>query len=251
MASSIGCSTPSTPAPTPTPSHAILAVSGSVSDVLSRRVANVRIEVVSGPQEGTVTFSDESGNFAIEPKLSSMSQVRASKPGYVDSTQTVVGTGPTVDLRFLLSSANQPLDWSGTYEVTLIADATCTELPDLVRRRTFTGTVTAGGNPMLRLSGARFGSSGGLEWNVMPFRQFDDYVELYAQDPPIAELLTENTLYMLYGDATGTVTRDSARLDVFGGISYCPKIGAGDSVTCDSPLITCVSNQHQVTMTRR
>ena len=102
LASPIGCSMPSTPAPTPTRSAATLGVSGSVSDVLFRRVANVRIEVVSGPQEGTVTFSDESGNFAIEPKLSSMSRIRASKPGYVDSTQTVVGTGPTIELAFLL-----------------------------------------------------------------------------------------------------------------------------------------------------
>ena len=104
---------------------------------------------------------------------------------------------------------------------------------------------------MLRLSGARFGSAGGLEWNFMPFRQFDDYVELYSQDPPIAELLTENTYYMMYGDATGTITRDFARLDVVAGISYCPQLGTDASLTCGSPPITCVSNRHQMTLTRR
>ena len=79
IVSSIGCSpTTPTPAPTPTLLPAILAVSGSVPDAVDRRVANVRIEVVSGPQLGTVTFSNDAGAFSIEPKLSPMSRIRAS-----------------------------------------------------------------------------------------------------------------------------------------------------------------------------
>ena len=247
IVSSIACSSPTTSTPTPTPTPAILAVSGSVSDVLHRRVANVRIEVVSGPQKGTVTFSDDAGNFAIEPKLSPLSRIQASKQGYVDSVQVVSGTGPTVDVKFLLSSANPPLDWRGTYDVTLTADATCTELPEIARRRTYTATVGA----TVVFSGARFGSSGGFDWNTMYVFQVDDYVDMWAQDPPLVELLPDNTFFMLYGGATGTVTREGAHLTMYGGISYCPKLSDGQNLSCAEPPTICVSNRHQMTMTRR
>jgi hypothetical protein len=214
-----------------------------VFDAASRRVANVRIEVVSGPQQGAVAFSDDSGNFAIEPKLSPMSQIRASKEGYIDSTQVLGFAGPAAELRFVLSSSRPPLDWRGTYDVTLTAAETCTELPDIARRRTFTATV---GSTVV-FSGARFA----FDWNYMYFSQVDDFVDLLAQEPPLAELLPDDAYYMLYGGATGTVTREFAQLDVYGGISYCPKLKVGPGLPCDVPLITCVSNRHQMTMTRR
>ncbi|MGE5833010.1 MAG: carboxypeptidase-like regulatory domain-containing protein [Acidobacteriota bacterium] len=258
IVTSVGCSSSTTPrptptpTPTPTPSPAVFTVTGSVSDAVYRPVANVRIQVVSGPQQGTVTISDEAGKFAIEPKLSAASQIRASKQGYVDSIQFVVGTGQTVDLKFFLASANAPLDWSGTYDVTLTADATCAELPELARRRTYTASVTmAGVSSRVVFSGARFGSSDGFDWNIMPFKQFEDYVDLYADDPPIVELLPDNAYYMVYGGASGTVTREFAQLNLSGGISYCPSLGVGRFIPCDVPLITCVSRGHQMTMTRR
>ena len=243
---SIGCSTPTTPTPPPLqpppPAQATLAVSGSVSDAVYRRVANVRIEVVSGPQTGTVTFSDESGNFVIEPKLSATSQIRASKPGYVESVQFVRGAGPTVELRFFLSSANAPLDWSGTYDVTLTADATCTDLPEIARRRIYTATV----GTTVVFSGAQFG---GFDWNTMYFTQFDDYVDLSTEQ--LLELLPDNAYYLLYGGAAGTVTREFAQWNLSGYISYCPQRGVGPALPCDVPMITCVSTRHQMTMTRR
>lgn len=257
IVTSIGCSPAAptrgqTPPPPPTaPPAAILAVSGSVSDAVFRTVANVRVEVVSGPQQGTVTFSDEEGKFAFEPKLSPLSRIRASKQGYLESAQVISGAGPTVELKFFLASANAPLDWSGVYDVTLTADATCTELPEVARRRAYTAAVTAAVNPRLVFSAARFGSSGGLDWNVMPFTQFDDYVDMWAQEPPIVELLPDNAYYMLYGGASGTVTREVAQLNLWGSISYCPKLGVGPNLPCDSPMITCASNRHQMTMTRR
>lgn len=250
LVSSIGCSTPTTPTSPPSqppPPQATFDVRGSVSDAVYRRVANVRIEVVSGPQTGTATFSDESGNFVIEPKLSATSQIRASKPGYIESVQFVGGAGPTVELKFVLSSANAPLDWRGNYDVTLTADATCTELPEIARRRTYAATVGA----RVVFSGARFGSSGAVDWNTMYVAQVDDYVDMWAQDPPLLELLPDNAFFMLYGGATGTVTREGAQLTMYGGISYCPELSVGQNLSCAVPPTTCVSNRHQMTMTRR
>jgi hypothetical protein len=259
IVSSIACSTPTTPRPTPTPTPtpppALLTVSGSVSDAVYRRVADVRIEVVSGPQQGTMTFSDDAGNFAIEPKLSPLSQIRASKQGYVESTQFVAGAGPTVDLKFFLSSANPPLNITGTYEVTFIADATCTELPDLARRRTYSATIGTMSpiGPVMQFFGARFGSSGGLDWNIMPLRQFDDYLELWADHPPVVEMLADNAYYMVYGGASGTVTREFAELRLGADIGYCPKLGAGSlaSLSCEVPMVNCRSTRHQMTLTRQ
>jgi hypothetical protein len=212
-----------------------------------RRVPNVRIDVISGPQVGTVTFSDDSGNFVIEPKLSAASQVRASKPGYVESVEFVGGSGATVELKFVLSSANAPLDWRGTYDVTMTVDTTCTELPEIARRRTYTVTV---GRTVV-FSGARFGSAGGLDWNTMYLTQFDDYVDMWAQDPPLVELLPDNAFFMLYGGAAGTVTREGADLNMYGGVSYCPKLSEGPNLSCAVTPTTCVSNRHRMTMTRR
>jgi hypothetical protein len=254
IVSSIACSTPTTPTPAASPppaAPATVTVSGSVTDVVDRRVANVRIEVISGPQTGTVTFSDDGGNFAFEPKLSPLSRIRASKQGYLENTEVIGGMATTVDLRFVLSSANAALNWNGTYDVTVTADPTCTELPEIARRRTYTASVTAGVNARLVFSGSRFGSFDGLDWSTMYFRQFDDYVQLYSQDPPVLELLPDNAFYMVYGGASGTVTREFAQLNVWGGISYCPQLRAGSSPSCDSPPITCVSSSHQMTMTRR
>ena len=249
IVTSVGCSSSATPRPTPPPPPppppAMLTVSGSVSDVVYRPVADVRIEVVTGPQQGIVTFSDEAGKFAIEPQLSAGSQIRASKQGYVDSTQFVGGTGPTFTAGFYLKSANAPLDWSGTYDVTLTADATCTDLPEIARRRMYTATV----GTTVVFSGARFGSAPGSAWNTMYLTQFDDYVDLSTEQ--FLELLPDDAYYLLYGGATGTVTRESAQLNLWGGISYCPKLGVGPFLPCDVPMITCVSREHQMTMTRR
>jgi hypothetical protein len=249
IAMSVGCDSPTEPDSPTDPLPAILAVKGTVLDVLDRRVANVRIEVVKGPQTGTVTFSDDAGNFAIEPKLSPMSQIRASKQGYINGLQTVGGSAPTVDLKFVLSSANAPLNWSGTYDVTFTADATCVDLPDLARQRTFSANVSS----MVVLSGATFGSSDGYVWNTMYLGQVDDYVVLWAQEPPIVEMLQDNAYYMVYGDAKGTVTREFAQLNLGGDIGYCPKLGAGSlpSLPCEVPMIRCRSVRHQMTMTRR
>ena len=249
LLTSVGCSSSTTPRPTPTPlptpSPVMFTVSGSVSDVVYRPVADVRIEVVSGPQQGTVTFSDKAGKFAIEPKLTATSQIRASKQGYVDSTQFVGGTGSTLTIGFYLKSANAPLDWSGTYDVTLTADPTCTDLPEIARRRTYTATV----GTTVVFSGAPFGSGGGSAWNSMYLTQFDDYVDLSTEQ--LLELLPNDAYYLLYGGASGTVTREFAQLNLWGGISYCPKLQVGPFMPCDGPMITCVSKQHQMTLTRR
>src|SRR5688572_32626324 len=106
IVSVIGCSPsgPTPPPPPPPPPAASVAVTGTVWDMAARRVSHVRIEVVSGPEKGAVTFSDDSGNFVIEPKLSPLTQIRASKEGYIDSNQVLGFAGPTAELRFVLTS---------------------------------------------------------------------------------------------------------------------------------------------------
>jgi hypothetical protein len=131
------------------------------------------------------------------------------------------------------------------YEVIFVADARCTDLPSLVRTRTYAGTFDGF---RLGLSGAEFGA----DWNVMSLTLDGDVASVYATDPPLWERPTPDTDLFIGGTGVGSVLRDGSVTFVFPGIvDYCSSVDRAESrqSKCDVPRIRCESNDHRLRLT--
>jgi hypothetical protein len=133
------------------------------------------------------------------------------------------------------------------YEVVFVAVAACTDLPPVVRTRTYAGAFDG---LRLDLSGSEFGA----DWNVMFLKLDGDVAYVYATDPPIWERPTPDTDLFIDGKGIGSVLRDGSVTFVFPGIvDYCPSVDRAESrqSKCDVPRIRCESNHHRLTLTRK
>jgi len=90
--------------------------------------------------------------------------VRAREPDCADST---IPPAPTV---------NPAPVRLANYEVVFVADAGCTDLPPVVRTRTYAGSFNGF---RLELSGSEFAAG----WNVMSLKLDGDIAYVYAADP--------------------------------------------------------------------
>jgi Carboxypeptidase regulatory-like domain len=253
---------PTGPTPGPPPAPLTLSVSGWVNDTVSRRVPGARVHVMNGPQAGTAVITDDNGEFTFETPLPILTQLRASKPGYRDDTRSVSGQGNSARLGFQLGSTNPPIDLTGQYEITFTADSACDALPEIARTRTYSANVTS---TLISLSGALFGAFGdSLPWNSIYFQQFEDMARFSMYDPPILEVIPNapppnpppnpsngDSYVVIYGEASGTVSREHSQLPLLGSFEYCPNVKYGANRQCAVDTVTCRSAQHQMTMTRR
>lgn len=131
------------------------------------------------------------------------------------------------------------------YDVVFIADAGCTDLPSVVRTRTYAGAFDG-----LRLD--LRGSDFGADWNVMSLQLDGDAAYVYANDPPIWERPTPDSDLFIDGEGAGSVLRDrSVTFAFFGIVDYCPSVDRAESrqSKCDVPRIRCESNHHRLTLT--
>jgi hypothetical protein len=131
------------------------------------------------------------------------------------------------------------------YEVVFVADAECTDLPSVVRTRTYAGLFDSF---RLDLSGAEFGG----DWNAMSLKLDGDVAYVYATDPPIWERPTPDTDLFIDGKGGGSVLRDGSVTFAFLGIvDYCPSVDRAESrqSKCDVPRIRCESNVHRLRLT--
>lgn len=131
------------------------------------------------------------------------------------------------------------------YDVVFVADAECTDLPPVVRTRTYAGSFDG---IRLRLSGSEFGA----DWNVMSLKLDGDGAYVNATDPPIWERPTPDTDLLLHGEGAGSVLRDGSIPFAFLGIvDYCPSLDRAESREwkCDVARIRCESNHHRLTLT--
>jgi hypothetical protein len=142
---------------------------------------------------------------------------------------------------------NPPPVRSTNYEVVFVADAVCTELPSVVRTRTYTGEFNG---HLLYLSGSDFGA----DLNVMSLKLDGDVAYVYATDPPIWERPTAETDLFIDGKGIGSVLRDGSVTFVFPGIvDYCASVDRAESrqSKCTVPRIRCDSKDHRLRLSRR
>ena len=152
----VGCDNAQLPAqptaPLPAPTLPEFRLSGSVRDTASRPLGEARVEVIAGPNAGTVTTTNERGRFSMPESFTGVITVRASKDGYAPETTTIPSPralerlpgASNWDMSFHLAPLGPSVDLAGLYTLTLTADRACSNLPDAARARTYTATINQG-----------------------------------------------------------------------------------------------------------
>ena len=226
-------------APTsPTPSST--GVRGSVSDTAFRHLGGARVEVVDGPQAGMSTTADANGSFSLSGTFDDATRFRATKDGHLAATQ-VSRTFPNISGRFLIFSLEvpaPPVNMAGDYTLTFIADSACVGLPDDVRTRTYTATITPWSSTSFNvaLSGASFLPS----HDSFTIGVAGDYLTFWFADPAIVEQIAANTQIELYGSAGASV-----------GTSGVSTIAVSWDGEFEYSQTECESKNHQLILTRR
>lgn len=262
--------TPSPAAAVPTPPPANFGVPirvvGGVSDTAWRGLGDARVEVLTGPEAGMVTTTDENGHFSMPETFSAPFTLMASKDGYSSRTNSWPnGRMPPsepkeVTLWFYLQPLGPSANLVGKYTWTLTADRACTGLPADARTRTYTATIVPGPTPtnfLVRLSDARFLPT--YDRAVMVVA--GDFVSFGSWDPysgqsggaGIVERLGE-TGYVAIEVGGGGSFGPSGMTAPFGGyFEYCPAEMAvdGNRYRCLATKVQCDSDRHQLTLVRR
>src|SRR5262245_22667679 len=71
----------------PTTPNNGFTLSGIVTDIAARPIADARVEVMDGPQAGVFVTTSATGQYALPPRFSAATTIRVSKEGYITATQ--------------------------------------------------------------------------------------------------------------------------------------------------------------------
>jgi hypothetical protein len=238
----------------PTATAVTFGLAGGVSDIAGHPLAQARVEVLDGPQKGTVVMTDDAGAFAFGKIFASPFILRASKEGHRDQSREI--STAQSDGFFKLE-----LDLGGSYTITFAADAACTGLPAAARTRTYSVSFASNGSSFYlgTLGGADFarGSTPSYSaYNVLYATLIADVGHIFFSDPEIWEHLARETDLssqadlVILGDATGAVRPETSQWLFAGTFAYCPEPEPEDYPDCKVPVIRCQSQSHQLTLTR-
>jgi len=238
---------PTAPSP-PTPSpNGVVLIHGTVNDTAFRPLPGATVEVLDGLQAGMSTTVDAEGAFSLSGTFDDATRFRAAKEGHLTTTQAS-RTIPNLAGRYLdfhLEVPAPPVNMTGDYTLTFIADSACVGLPDDVRTRTYAATITpshptniptANTNFNVALSGASFLPSR----DSFPIGVAGDYVTFWFSDPTLVEVIAPNTHLELYGAGGASV-----------GTSGVSTIAVSWDGEFEYSQTECESKNHQLILTRR
>jgi hypothetical protein len=114
-------------------------LSGAVTDTAFRPIGGAKVEILEGPQQNASVVTGVDGRFVLNFSSPATTMVRASKDGYGSETINV-SPSSGVFVSFHLSSPDT-VDLSGTYTLTFTADASCREIPEPLRTRTYSASI--------------------------------------------------------------------------------------------------------------
>lgn len=135
----------------------------------------------------------------------------------------------------------------GAYELVLVADASCNNLPPETRHRRYVARFT--GSPVAYLYGARFlGGAVYAQWNVVYLNATEQ--SLWFQDPPLWESLSGESTLVIHGAANGPV-QPGGSTSFWGRYEYCADRQPDAYPKCATTLVTCTSAHHQLTLQPR
>jgi hypothetical protein len=263
-----GCHEPSNLPTAPTvaaTTHASpLTVTGTVRDLLQRPIGGAHVEVADGPLAGLSATTDDQGQYSLNSSSPSPDLVTlvVSKEGYAPASSSVRNRSQAV---IFLKDAGFA-DLAGRGRVTFVADASCTQLPPTLRRRSYDAlieeTTSSAWAMTVALSGADLFDhydtmSMGRSSDTVRFSVFSwDAFMWWLEDLPIIERVTPTGHLALSGSALAPFTNAqqtiAARFD--GTVSFCsesmPASNPQFPPTCAVEPVQCVSAHHQLTLTR-
>jgi hypothetical protein len=250
-----------------------MRLTGSVSDPAFRAIAGAQVAIVEGPQAGASTTTDSSGLFSFTGTFDDSTRIRASRDGYVSATEALVPSCATCNPNnrytyFYLSLAAAPVSVAGEYTLTFVADSTCAGIPEEVRTRTYTASISPSTNPRapagtmfdVAVGGAAFRGDAaviplGVAGNLVAF-------EMRGHGEPTLVDELGPTTYLTF-DGRAEALADGAVVSTLstsfeGSIGFCDlkvKAPAGPSFVCAASLaiarVDCASSNHQLIMRRR
>jgi hypothetical protein len=252
-----------TPTPTPTPAPQGFVLRGMVWDTAYRPLDQARIEAMDGPQAGAVTTSNAQGQFSFSQSFTQGLTLRASKDGYVTAQQSVMPLGYSSPFyaSFTLASPMPSLDLTGSYVVTVTADAACTTLPPNTVSRSYTATI----NRRSSRDTAYIGRLGGAAFATGPYVPYDSFVaNVFGsfvnfgfwnlendEMNGVVEQLGPEAYLGIRGEAGATFEGDSIDVPFSGLIAYCPGARVSPSVFVCAPATPCDSKNHRLTVRRQ
>lgn len=153
-------------------------------------------------------------------------------------------------------STSQAIPAAGEFELTFIADAACTTLPDVARSRTYLTSSTV--NSPFGISGATFGKSStpSYNWNVIYQKTLNHAVEWWFSDPEIWELVGPDAYVTVYGgpaliDLEADGGLKTGEWPFWGRFTYCPYREPDDYPECEVPVVSCESEHNRLRLVRR
>ena len=241
-------------------------VQGSVVDS-GFPLPGARVEVLSGTGAGKATTTDANGNYKLWGVSGSI-QMRASLDGYVSQT---VGVAVSLSMfgttqGFTLMSTATPVDVAGNWDLTLDASPSCTTLPDVARRRTYTAAVAQTGSGLtVTLSGAQFAKDTGyyappgtlenqfrahLVGNAVALT-IDKNNEFYGTHYDLEEIISATSQLQIVAKGTGTATSSTMSGTLDGFFAVAPTGSTGSVSTCTAADHRFTFVRHSATAGRR
>jgi hypothetical protein len=200
---------------------------------------NVTVTVTSGVAAGLTSVTDFYGHYFLYGVAGSV-HVRASKDGYVDSTQQMTVAAHATHFIEMVTSRPTDGDFTGTYTLTITAGdgrAPCTSgFPEAAKRRVYTADVKQSGADLkVSLTGADFivnerGRGNHFRGAVTPTGEISFWISPanpwdYDENDLVERLSDGSTLYV-----AGTITARSTAAGISGTVSP----GAGGSISIGS-----------------
>jgi hypothetical protein len=249
-----------TPAPSPTPvPPAGYRVMGWVYDTAAHPLADVRIEVVEGARAGESVTTDAQGQYRLPGVFTGAVSLLATKSGYLPLTKRAEDSSQSQQyVTFALVVDGPTADITGNSVVTITADASCREIPDTARVRSYSATV---GRVSSTLPYSYVGILGGATF--FPSTQNDRIylpvagdvarflVDPYEDGVIIAEEVAPSTYVSIWGIGDLSVTASGLSGLIAGEIAYCTNPARSNNYSCLTPDSKCQSTSHRVAFVRQ
>jgi hypothetical protein len=254
----IGCSAKTSVAPTSGSASSGGQLVGQVANSITGPIEAVRVAVTSGPSAGASTLTGVDGVFRVSYDFRAAGQLEFAKDGYAPLAFSIPeGRQPNGAIAVALHLAALPLSLRGVYTATFVADASCTQIPEVLRTRSYVATLDqAQAFPQdtrfdVTLTGASFAAGtlrsavlnsffGFVEGNTVALTVANLFESVEIAEG-IAEQVAPGVLLEIYGKAMVTVD-DPAHVSM-------PMTGYF-ALTDASGTRICNSSNHRVALTR-